>query len=381
MSLKVYFDIPKQIALGLASGQLERIGGVIVEKSSKRIVAWLRESGPGGLNGVEITSGLLNAMQRSGSLLGAATGILDAALTARSHHLLMTELKHVTRLSAIGAATGMLNLGLGAFTYAMMVARANSLAERISQEAEKDRTTERAAVVEYLGILQNLSDERKSLASELAVLPLLKCKQNILASYEEILAAERLRAQEASRAIQLLVSTMQLDVLHVRGYLDTGEHEAARRRLKDCLSDYEARTHSFVKKLLGKYPAKFFHPDVAQEDWHRYLEIERWLRGEDDMLMALLEDSRKDFWNGRAADELEPGRIDTITDRAFIDYRNALDLAESLIENLQRLQGYELEIASLRMSSAEWDKLATPGENDFAMVVDLDELDNLQRVQ
>jgi hypothetical protein len=55
-------------------------------------------------------------------------------------------------------------------------------------------------------------------------------------------------------------------------------------------------------------------------------------------------------------------------------------VAELLIEYLQRLEGYELEIATLRMSVQEWDKLTDLEEHDFAAIVDLDLLVDLGRV-
>jgi hypothetical protein len=42
-SVNATFIIPQEIATGLANGTLERIGGVVREVSSKRVVAWLRE--------------------------------------------------------------------------------------------------------------------------------------------------------------------------------------------------------------------------------------------------------------------------------------------------------------------------------------------------
>ncbi len=110
MSLKVYFDIPPQIALGLESGRLERVGGIIRYSSSKQIAAWLRESGQ--LVDPEGIGGLLNAVQKaSGGLASVSTGALNAAVTARSHQLLMRQMKLLQRVSNFTAVMGVLNLG------------------------------------------------------------------------------------------------------------------------------------------------------------------------------------------------------------------------------------------------------------------------------
>ena len=43
--IEVMLEVAPQIALGLASGRLERVGGVVREAGSKQIVMWLREGG------------------------------------------------------------------------------------------------------------------------------------------------------------------------------------------------------------------------------------------------------------------------------------------------------------------------------------------------
>lgn len=43
MNIDVTLDLPKNIALGLLAGKYERVGGVVREVSSKKIVTWLKE--------------------------------------------------------------------------------------------------------------------------------------------------------------------------------------------------------------------------------------------------------------------------------------------------------------------------------------------------
>lgn len=42
---QVILDIPEAILRGLQNGTYERIGGIVREVASKRVVAWLRETG------------------------------------------------------------------------------------------------------------------------------------------------------------------------------------------------------------------------------------------------------------------------------------------------------------------------------------------------
>lgn len=381
MPLKVYFELPAQIALGLASGRLERVGGIIRDAASKKIVAWLRESGQLVLSDPELTTDFLRVLQKgSGGLAAVATGVLDAAVTARSHHLLMRKMNVIHRLSNLAMATGVMNLGLGAISFVTMVDNANRVADLIKSEAERDRTNERESVIEYLGLLKNLSTDRQNLAAALAVMPLLKARRNLLHDLEELLKSDSLTLEQTQSAIQCLVSTMQLDVLHVRSYLDTDQLSAAKSRLRGCVKDYRSHVRSFVKRLLGDFPAMYFHKDVSTEDFQRYLLIEEWLQGKDDILLELIEERRDDFWNRDAIGALNPTLLNAIRRDKPLDHLTALTVAELLIEYLQRLEGYELEIATLRMSVQEWDRLTDLEEHDFAAIVDLEMLDELKRV-
>ncbi len=379
MPLKVYFDLPEQIALGLASRRLERVGGIIRDAASKKIVAWLRESGQLVFSDPELTTGFLQVLQKgSGGLAAVATGVLDAAVTARSHHLLMREMHVIRRLSNLAVVTGVLNLGLGAISFITMVDNANHIAQLVKSEADRDRTIERESVIEYLGLLKNLSADRQNLAAALAVLPVLKARKNLLHDLGELLNADRLTLGQTQSAIHCLVSTMQLDILHVRSYLDTDQLSAAKGRLKECVKGYKTYVRCFVEKLLGEFPALYFHKDVSTEDFQRYLLIEEWLRGKDDLL-ELIDERRADFWNGDAIGALNPTLLDALRRDKPIGHLTALTMAELLIEYLQRLEGYELEIATLRMSVQEWDRLTDLDEHDFAAIVDLEMLDELQK--
>ena len=123
----------------------------------------------------------------------------------------------------------------------------------------------------------------------------------------------------------------------------------------------------------------YFHKDISTEDFQRYLRIEEWLRGKDDILLELIDERRADFWNGDAISALYPNLLDAIRRDKPIDHLTALTMAELLIEYLHRLEGYEIEIATMRMSVAEWDKLTNLEERHFAVVVDLELLDDLDR--
>ena len=54
MNLNVVFDVPARVAQGLLNGSLERVGGVVRDSSTKKVVMWLQEGGS------EVSKALLN---------------------------------------------------------------------------------------------------------------------------------------------------------------------------------------------------------------------------------------------------------------------------------------------------------------------------------
>ena len=75
LPLEVVFEVPPEIVRGLATGTLERVGGVIREQGSKQVVMWLRE-GAQIANNSNLAGGVLRSVLNvgSGGLSGAAFG-------------------------------------------------------------------------------------------------------------------------------------------------------------------------------------------------------------------------------------------------------------------------------------------------------------------
>lgn len=82
--LNVLFDLPQQIAEGLANGTLKRKGGVIYNANGG-VVAWLRETGPmlrGQLTGASLPPALTAQLQSLQSLMGIQIGLQALTLGA-----------------------------------------------------------------------------------------------------------------------------------------------------------------------------------------------------------------------------------------------------------------------------------------------------------
>jgi len=84
MNLDVVFDVPQKIVEGLQDGSLERIGGVVRDSSSKRVVMWLQEGGSmvkkgipippwaGGVDALAVATPLLTTANLGVSVAGFA---------------------------------------------------------------------------------------------------------------------------------------------------------------------------------------------------------------------------------------------------------------------------------------------------------------------
>ena len=79
MLLEVALEVPLVIAKGLASGQLERAGGVVRDIASKHVVMWLREGGQIASN-TDLAGGLLKTVLQasSGGMASTLTGAVKS---------------------------------------------------------------------------------------------------------------------------------------------------------------------------------------------------------------------------------------------------------------------------------------------------------------
>ncbi|MCE2473729.1 MAG: hypothetical protein J4G18_17875 [Anaerolineae bacterium] len=152
------------------------------------------------------------------------------------------------------------------------------------------------------------------------------------------------------------VLAMKVCSMSARLHLEIGEEDVALDRVTKCVSEQENYTRKFVNKSLGDNPALYFHESVSDENLERYLDIERWMRGKPDILSDVIKAYRRSFWEDDAIKALfTRGRVTAqLLDDPF--YLQSLPQAEILIENFQRLKGYELELSSMCLPTfAEWE--------------------------
>ena len=387
-SIEVLLEVPPAIAQGLANGTLERVGGVIREVGSKQIVVWLREGGKIASN-PNILTGLVQATGGVGSV---ATGILNTVVSAHSHDLIKKE---IARQGIMLGTMGILNIAISGCNLLMMIHRfqalkkqINDIYESIVEEFNRDRQVRLASTLNQVrDMLEAKGDSYKQDSPRLTH-ELDNAREDILWDVDNLHKNSQLQMIQ-----DYLLLAMQVDIFRIRCFLETNEVELARTRLKERLKDYRKRTHEFVHKLLGVYRARYFHTSVEPDDLQRYIRIEGWLRRKDDVLMDVIEKSRKDFWNQDAIQDIIPGRsLPGRPSEKPIHHLTALAQAALLIENFQRLEGFEDELAAIeRLGLKEWEAREREAitdkadfnidkHDDYVLLVDKDRLAKAERL-
>ena len=380
-AIEVLLEVPPAIVKGLTDGTLERVGGVIREVGNKQVVAWLREGGKIASNPDILTK----LLQATGGVGSVATGILNTAVSAHSHHLIMRAL---AQQGLMLGTLGVLNIAISGCNLLVMInrfqalnQRINEIYERTAEEFNRDRQIHlESTLANCRDMVEAEGDSYRRDAPRLNQ-DLDKAKRHILRDVDDLNKNSQLHMVQ-----DYLLLAMQVDISRIRCFLEIDEHELARDRLKECLKDYQNRTREFVHKMLGAHHARYFHKSISDEDLERYIRIEGWLNhGKDDVLMDVIKKYRRDFWNQDAIQDIIPGRsLPGRPSEEPIQHLVALTQAEILIENLRRLQGFERELDAIeRLGLMEWEALTDKAavnieeHNDYVLLVDTDVLKRL----
>ena len=399
--LEVMLEVPLQISQGLASGQLERVGGVVREVGSKQVVAWLREGGRIADN-TELAGGALRTVLNvgTGGAASTATGLLSTAVTARSHFLIMQQMRGLATMARLNLGMGLINLTVASVSLVKLMQRLRELEDTITGlygEFERDREANLRA-----GLAASEDAARSAAAGD-------GDNERIYARQ----ALNRLRAAAALIGDKLkdirtggdldlfashLTRAMQVDAVMIRCYLDNADSANASQYVADALNKYRIAINEVVHYMLGDQRALYFHETISEDDFWRYIRILHWLGGENRELDRVLIDAifsdRKNFWNQEIVEPLSavkrprfvPDLLQAGVPTAEVlrpRHLWALAVSETLIENYRRLQGIEAEIKAierLQLTPAAWrtiekEALATAELNlaehdDYVFLVD-----------
>lgn len=401
LPLEVVFDVPPEIVRGLATGALERVGGVIRETGSKQVVMWLREGAKIADNS-DLAAGVLKSVLDvgSGGLTSVAYGALDAVVATNRHNQIMQQFSSLTNLTGLVGGIGVVNLAVSAISLAVMLKRFNEIENqvvKIYEELQRNRNSYLNAGLEAAEDAATAAEagdnKNKRFYARQAIDRLRQARALILDR------AKELQSRGDNEILLAHVSqAIQVDTVRIRCYLDNEDLDNAKRHLHTALEEYRDMAHLTVTRLLGTKRAIYFHHTVSDEDLWRYVGIRKWLSNREVNLPSLLQEAlfseRHDFWNPDIVKDIDASvkRL-SIRERlsplgksnleSIPPHLLALAKCDVLIENFRRLEGFQAEIESIErlgVSVPEWEtQLATrladkeislADHNDYVLLVD-----------
>lgn len=359
LQIQVMLEVPLKIAAGLASGQLELVGGVVREVGSKQVVMWLREGAKIADNS-DLATGVLKSVLDvgSGGLGGVAYGALDAVVGAYRHNQIMQQFGALTNLVTMVGGIGLLNLATAAVSTAIVLKRISELEQAIRDlgvgiakqfAAVRQVKMDAAVNAANLALTMEGEENRPALARH-AINELFKARQHIWLEIDTLKGSSHY-AENNELMQKNIEQAMRLDALYGRCLLELENITLAKNFLESNLQDYRETSRNLVHRHLGAHRAAYFHNSMLESDVHRYIAIEHWLRSDENRLLEILLANRRDFWNNDVADGSKikkPGR-----DR----YLQALTQSELLIENYRRFRGIHAEIEAIErlgITHSEW---------------------------
>lgn len=398
--LTVAFKLAPFIIEGLVTGKFNRVGGVIREVATERIVAFLKDlvapnvspkAAPKSLldfispvgtfiNIATVTTGFSNINQRLGGF-GKQLGAIGETIQ---------ETNGIVRLNFAGS---ILNLGISSIGLAVIAERLNTLEENLKQSQiilnKINRKIDLGFYADFrtgLNLAANALrmeqyENRRSSAIE-AISRLIKA-QNIY------LGLVNQEIEQQSQIINEYLLTLYLAyIAEARCYLELEEFANACHRLEEGSEQLRACTQKYVESLLTSNPAAYLHPQFKGEiSLQRLTRIYQWL--DPSLDESLVFDSQRDnlFRLFQSPDEwlgsLPPTVIDreTVLSQIPIKVPNAknptplsgryekeaysrlphvMNILDSVVETNNRFEAYKAEIkaiSQLGISFQEWMQL------------------------
>lgn len=370
---------------------------MVREVASKRVVAWLRETG-----GLTLADSISNCIPAVDIVNGIIANIQLRQINLR---LIDTrgKLNTVLGLTKFNAAIGLTNLGLSAVDFAVVTSKLNQIDSRIqslqasveSLRESIDRSllakAKSAIDVAEIALKMSSSTNRKRLVTEV-IQPLLEAEHYYLAAWDS-----NWNKNDGILACEYILILSLVYVTEIECYLEMEEHEIALKRLAEAEEILRPRIRKYVELLLTTKPSVYLHKAYQEGvSLSSVVEILKYVKGESDVDKLFDKYIRPDIFSAQSIESyfdsmptrsknailalIAPRLIDpswwTVLDRivwdpprreAIISRANqVIAAAQSMIELDRRLEGYRYEITEmtrLGLSYQEWQSLVLPPKN------------------
>jgi len=356
-TLDVTFDLPAQIAAGLANSTLVRNGGVIQDNAG-RVVTWLREIPNGDISGTSLAP------------IGGASN-----------------------LSAFAGVGSMLTLGVSVLGFSVIYAKVKALEGRL-QEVQKtlEVINEKIDISFYANFRAALDLARNAFSMEEES----NRRNSALQAINRFLEAEHVYTDLLNKELECkgqlcgdyLLTLCLAYLAEVRCYLELGENNTALRRFQESKIQIQENIEKYIDILLTEKPLIYLHPRLkGSVDLSRLTKIYQWKDSSfnENKAFELFRDSllkignHEEWIKALPSAVIEPSKIkkgfwgipDESVQLVFELLPQVVDRMESIIETHSRFTAYEFELYLLTKTSLQkWENLKskqTPPEGASLM--------------
>lgn len=375
--ISVLFDLPTQIAQGLADGSMIRNGGVIQNQAGK-VVMWLKETG--GMPGV--SPSMLGSVDPTGILRLGLQGV-DTAVTQSKLTALGAQVTQLQNLAMLTSATSILTLGVSVAGFAIISKKIKHLEGRLK---DVQKTLDEVDEKIDLGFYSNFRAALDLAGNAFTMSDQANRRSSALQAIDRFLEAEHVYAdltdKELERKSQIgdeyLLTLCFAYIAETRCYLELGEYDTALRRFQEGKEQVHTRIEKYIDLLLTDDPLMYLHPDLKEDvDLPRLTRIYQWkdpLATEHSVFESMRENLR--FLDGASrfnlsewskalpASILEQNKIkrgftgikDEGRKEILKNLPKAVSEMEEMIETNQRFESYEYEIKLLAKTKVPFSK-------------------------
>lgn len=393
--IQVTFALADWVAKGLQDGTFERVGGVIRDVASKKIVTWLRDTNsvappdptflPLVIQGLDPVTGILNLIASGANAAISAKGFSDVnqRLDGIENQIdaIGKTLQFSQSILQVSTTASILNLGVSVMGFAVIAQRLKELEKRLQKAEELLNQVNRKIDLSFY------SNFRAALDLAMNAFTMTKFenrRDSALQAINRFLEAEHIytsftdtEIEKQSQIADEYLLTLSLAYLaEARCYLELEEHDTAIRRFQEGQKVLQSRIHKYINILLTSNPAVYLHPEFqGQIDLKRLAKIYQWINSDLDE-NAVFENQRNNLFkiakdHTQWIDSLPPAILDRIEVQggwfgpnhdelkhaAFQRLPQVFAVMESMIETNNRFESYQTEIqaiSKLGISFHEW---------------------------
>ena len=369
LPIQVTFALPSLVVKGLQDGTLERVGGVIRDVTSKKIVTWLRDSNSLDPSVISVASeGFSDVNKR---LDGVENQIDSLGQTLQGSQSILQ----------VSTAASILNLGVSVMGFAVIAQRLNEIENQLKQAQELLNKINRKIDMSFY---VNFRAGIELAINAFTMTKIENRRSSALQAINRFLEAEHIykdytvnELSQKSQIIDKYLLTLYLAyIAEARCYLELEEHETAIRRFQEGTKVIRLLVNNYIEIMLTSNPAVYLHPEFqGQIDLKRLAKIYQWISSDLDE-NAVFENQRKNIFkiakdHTQWIDSLPPAILNRIEvqggwfgpnhgelkQAAFQRLPQVFKVMESMIETNNRFESYQTEIqaiSQLGISFHEW---------------------------